>query len=81
MKISWIKYEKDDNSFKIPEHLGFDVFKLDDLEKTDEKIKQLIQEKYNTIIITNQVAATSQDIIKKYGKNESINIVIARRND
>ena len=28
MKMSWIKYEKDDLSFKVPEKLGFDVFKL-----------------------------------------------------
>ena len=65
MKISWIKYEKDDTSFKIPEHLGFDVFKLQDLEQTDNKIQQLVKEKYNTIILTNQVASSSQDIIKK----------------
>ena len=28
MKVSWIKYEKDNNSFKIPEALGFDVYRL-----------------------------------------------------
>ena len=81
MKISWIKYHKDDISFKIPEHLGFDVFKLQDLEETDEKIKQLVEQNYNTIIISNQVASTSQDIIKKYRKNESVNIIISKRKD
>ena len=40
MKISWIKYEKDDRSFKVPERLGFDVFKLEDPENTDTKIVQ-----------------------------------------
>ncbi len=44
MKVSWIKYEKDKNSFKIPESLGFDVFKLEDLENIDEKIRQLVNE-------------------------------------
>lgn len=81
MKISWIKYEKDKNSFKIPENLGFDVFKLQDLEETDNKIKQLIKENYNTIIISNQIASTSQDIIKKYNKADDVNIIIAKRND
>lgn len=81
MKISWIKYYKDENSFKVPEHLGFDVFKIQDLEESDNQIKQLIQKNYNTIIITNQIAGTSQDIIKKYDKNDDVNIIIAKRND
>ena len=33
MKISWMKYKKDDISFKVPERLGFDVFKLDRTRK------------------------------------------------
>lgn len=68
MKISWIKYEKDDKSFRIPENLGFDVFKLDDLEKTDKKMQELIKNNYNTIIISNDVASYSEDIIKKYAR-------------
>ena len=52
MKISWVKYEKDNESFKVPEKLGFDVLKLENLENTDEKIKELIDNKYRTIIIT-----------------------------
>lgn len=81
MKISWLKYEKDNESFRIPEHLGLDVFKIEDLEETDKKIKQLINNNYNTIIISNQVASTSADILKKYKKSEKINIIIAKRND
>ena len=81
MKVSWIKYEKDKNSFKIPENLGFDVFKIQDIEETDNQIKQLIKDQYNTIIITNQIASTSQDIIKKYNKTEDVNIIIAKRKD
>lgn len=68
MKISWIKYEKDESSFKIPENLGFDVLKLPDLEKTDETLKKLIDNKYHTIIISNEVAAFSEDLIKKYSR-------------
>ena len=41
--MSWIKYEKDDLSFKVPEKLGFDVFKLIEPEETDNKIKELIK--------------------------------------
>lgn len=66
MKISWVKYEKDENSFKIQENLGFDVFKLEDLEKTDEILESLINNKYHTIIISSDVAGFSEDLIKKY---------------
>lgn len=43
MKVSWIKYEKDNKSFSLPEKLGFDVFKLQNLEQTDDKIEELIE--------------------------------------
>ena len=68
LKISWIKYEKDDKSFVIPEKFGFDVFKLHDLERTDEKLKELINNNCNTIIISNDVASYSEDLIKKYSR-------------
>lgn len=77
MKVSWIKYEKDARSFRLPEALGFDVFKLHDLEQTDNTIKNLIREQYDTIIISNEVAGFSEDIIKKYQKDKDIKIVIS----
>ncbi len=81
MKMSWIKYEKDDRSFRLPEALGFDVFKLQDLEQTDNTIKELIGKKYDTIIISNEVAGFSEDIIKKYQKDKEIKIVISLDKD
>ena len=78
MKMSWIKYEKDDISFKVPEKLGFDVFKLDEPEEADNKIKELIDKRYDTIILTSEIAGFSEDIIKKYNKDRSISIIIAR---
>lgn len=78
MKISWVKYEKDDLSFKIPERLGFDVFKLVDPEQADSKIKELINKRYDTIILTNEIAGFSEDIVKKYSKDRNVNIIIAR---
>lgn len=81
MKISWIKYEKDEDSFKMPENLGLDVFKLQDLDNTDNKIKELIDKKYHTIIVTNEVASFSEDMIKKYKYSTDINIIILPRKD
>ena len=76
MKISWIKYEKDEKSFKTPEKLGLDVYKLKDLEDVDLKIKELIDNKYRTIIVTDEVAGFSEDMIKKYKYSTDINIII-----
>lgn len=78
MKISWLKYEKDDRSFKVPERLGFDVFKLEDPELTDVTIEELIHKRYDTIILTNELAGFSEDIIKKYSRDRDISIIIAR---
>ena len=77
MKISWIKYDKDKKSFRLPQALGFDVFSLHDLEKTDEMMRELIKQDYDTIVLSNEVAGFSEDIIKKYQKNKDIKIVIS----
>ena len=53
-----------------------DVYELDDLERTDEKIKELVDKKYSTIVISNEIAGFSQDIIKKYKKVQDVNIII-----
>ena len=77
MRISWLKYEKDKDSFKLPEALGLDVYKLHDLEDSDKKIEELIENNYKTIIISNDVASFSENIIKKYNKNPNVKIVIS----
>ena len=77
MKISWLKYEKDIDSFKLPEALGLDVYKIPDLEDSDKKIEELINNEYKTIIISNDVASFSEDIIKKYNKDNNVKIIIS----
>ena len=81
MKISWLKYEQDKRSFRLPETLGLDVFYLSDLEQTDNKMKELIKSNYDTIVISNEVAVFSEDIIKKYQKSKDIKIVISLDKD
>lgn len=78
MKISWLKSSDDNKSFKFQKSIGFDVFEIDDLENTDKILGELVSNKYNTIIISNEVASFSTDIIKKYAKNDNVNIIIAR---
>lgn len=77
MKISWIKYKNDINSFKIPEALGFDVYKIEDPETTDEKISELIKKDYRMVVVSDEIASFSEDIIKKYNKDKNISIIIA----
>ena len=78
MSISWLKYVNDKKSFKIFKAFGMDVFEIEDLDKTDEKIEELVKQNYNTIVLSNQVANFSEDIIKKYSKKDNINIIIAQ---
>lgn len=77
MAISWLKSSNDNKSFKLFKGLGMDVYEINDLEKTDDKIKELVNQKYNTIVISNEVANFSEDIIKKYNRTENVNIIIA----
>lgn len=44
MRVSWLKYKNDKNSFKFFKNIGMDVYELEDLEKTDEKLGELIRE-------------------------------------
>ena len=81
MKVSWIKLDTDRKSFRLPENLGFDVFSLKNNEEVDSKIDELISNKYNTIIVSNEVASLSEKINKEYLKNKSVNIIISRDND
>ena len=77
MKLTLLKAKSDEKSFKMLEALGAEVQTIEDLETTDEAIKKLIKNDYSTIIITNEVASFSEDIIKKYRKVPDIKIIIA----
>lgn len=79
MKISWIKQENDNKSFITAEKLGMNVCKLENPEEVDNTIKQLINENYKTIILSNEMAGFSEDIIKKYQNDSKVNIIITPR--
>lgn len=77
MKISWVKYKNDLENFKIPEALGFDVYKIENPEKTDEQIRELVKKDYRMVVVSDEIASFSEDIIKKYNKDKNISIIIA----
>ena len=43
MSISWLKAKNDNRSFRFFQNMGFDVWELEDLEKTDETIRELVR--------------------------------------
>lgn len=77
MKILWLKAKNDNKSFRFQKNMGLDVYEIDDLEQTDAKISELANE-YHTIVLSNEVAGFSSDIIKRYAKDDNINIIIAK---
>ena len=77
MRISWIKAKNDEKSFRFQQNMGWNVFEIDDLEDTDKTIAKLIKGNCNTIILSNEVAGFSEDIIKRYNKTDEVNIIIA----
>jgi len=79
MKISWIKYGKDNNSFRMQERLGMNVYRINDLDDIDKKMNEIIKSNCRTIIVSNDVASFSEDIIKKYQNDSNINIIITPR--
>ena len=78
MKISWLKLDNDNKSFKIPTSFGMDVFSVNSTENVDNKIDELISNNYNTIVISKEVAGFSQKINNEYLKNKNVEIIIGR---
>lgn len=79
MKISWIKQEKDNQNFRVAERLGMEVHRLNNPEEVDKTMEELVNQNYRTIVLSNEIAGFSEDIIKKYQKNKDVNIIISPR--
>lgn len=77
MKVSWLRGKNDNESFKVIKNLGFDVYNMEEPEKTDKRIEELIGDDYKIIILSNELASFSNDIITKYRNQDEISIVIA----
>ena len=77
VKISCIKTMHDVDSFRLLKGFGVTVYELEEPEWVDRKIRELVENRCNTIIISNEVAGFSEDIIKQYKNSDSVNIVIA----
>lgn len=78
MKISFIKYENQEG-YQIPKILGMKVEEIKEPEEIDNKIQELKNNKYNTIIIPNELASFSEKM-DKYKYDDTINIIITPSN-
>lgn len=74
-KMSFIKSNEDTNNYGMAKMFGVDIFNIDNPENIDSKIDELAN-KYKTIIIPDDLASFSQEIIDKYSNNKKTNIVI-----
>lgn len=81
MKISWIKEQNDNKNFKVAEKMGMSVYKLENPEEVDKLMEDLVKQDFYTIILSNQLAGFSEDIIKKYKNDKQINIIIGTRKE
>ena len=68
VKVAWVKQQTDKKNFRLQENMGWEVLKIQDVEETDQKLEELIQKQYDTIIISNELSYFSEDIIRKYQK-------------
>ena len=76
MKISYIKFKGDNKNFRLAKGMGFDVFELEEPEQIDIELKKLKNKNYDTIVITNELASFSSDLISKYESDNKIRIII-----
>ena len=79
LSIVWIKSYNDNKNFRLAKGFGFDVYEIENMEDVDKKIKDLVNKKYSTIVVSKELAAFSQDIITKYKKTDNVNIIISHK--
>ncbi len=80
MKISFLKYYKDKDSFNMLKKIGMNVIEVREPEQIDSIIENLKQEKYTSIVIQDELASFSEDIINKYQNDNNFNIIIIPNN-
>ena len=76
MKISYIKFNEDNRDLKLAKGIGIDVFEIKDPEQIDKQIEKLRNEKYDTIVISNELASFSNNLESKYKNDDKMKIII-----
>lgn len=76
MKVSFIKFKQDTKGYSFARNLGMDVFEIDNPEDIDIEIKKLKNKKYDTIILSNELASFSKYLYGKYDNDDKVRIII-----
>lgn len=76
MKISFIRYKNNNQNYKVAKGFGMDVYDIEDPEQIDSQIEKLKAQNYTTIIIPDELASFSENIVSKYKYDNTFNIVI-----
>ena len=76
MKILCVKSQNDNKKFKIFQKIGIKVLTVSEPESIDVSLEKLVEQQYDTILISNEIASFSEDIIKKYNKKQTVKIII-----
>ena len=76
MKISFLKYKQDTESYKIAKSFGMDVFEIENPEQVDNKIEELKNNNYTTIFMPSDLAGFSEKLTQKYQYDNQLKIII-----
>lgn len=77
MKIAMVKAKNEKNHFPILSAIGGKLIELEDVEQTDQVLKELVKQDYTSIWLSNELACFSQDIVTKYQKENGVHIFIS----
>lgn len=76
MKISFLKYYKNKETFQFAKRLGLDILEIQEPEKIDKVIDHLKEKHYDTIVMEDELASFSENMVYKYKNDNAINIII-----
>lgn len=76
MKISFIKIKQDSSFYLIPRAMGMDIYEINEPEEIDQKIDELKQNEYKTIVIPNELASFSEKMVPNYQNDPNLKIII-----
>lgn len=76
MQISFMKKDKENNMFIIPQKLGMHVETIQNSDTLEKRIRSLRKENCSIFVISNKLAEEGEMVLRKYKKSENVNIII-----
>lgn len=73
----YIKQKKDKGKIFLNESFGVKVIEIDNIEDIDKALEEIEKKGKSTVFISNEMASFSNNIIKKYEKDQNIRIIIS----